>query len=705
MDLISSDSEFASGGITVDGISELEAEPAVSVAAMPRAMHDESKVASIDEANSELSRLLPPIAPEVAALRQADLLTEGRVFEEDDWSDVENFPSVWEQPADRENEVEDDAVDVSRLEPEELEAQPQDNALQAWIQTDGPNPYKEPVPVSEFEIALMVFCHLTKCSKNHYKILREALLLVQSLQDVKNLPLSLDTLDGRVRRNLPTQVTRGYEVAVNAQKLPPNSLNPRRAHRFELKAYATLLLNDKNLRRKMHFGMGVLQPSERTELYHGRMWNSSVRTSSGQFPILNGEPLFPSDCVLVREGPNGEMARYRVTEIGVIEDAEHDNAKIGIVGHRLHHPSEIDLGSGVSFDEVAAKCDLEASQQAHPYPINTSLLPPLILCEDHGVKIELSKVVKKIWVRFLDYPSLTRLENSLLPSPPSHAVRHLLYHDVSTGAPLLKPVHKRHRLLAERELVGLGRKSVEDRFVQRTGGRKIVSLPFGIFLDDFGLYRNTYRSLPGLYFQPWNLCQSERFLMRNMFVLMIAPFGCSTMEIARCLEDETISLERGIDFELDGEIVRLIMFPLAFTGDMPQQNSNCGCMSHKSNIGCRVCYIPAEKRGDLDYDVECNGRYEAYQDYLFNTIRTKTKEDTQKRTKALAAFGLSKDGHVFKSCFNFLDPFSQYPNDPMHCELRLAKYFHALLVRQFLSKPGIQAYLEAWSAVELPYGW
>lgn len=84
---------------------------------------------------------------------------------------------------------------------------------------------------------------------------------------------------------------------------------------------------------------------------------------------------------------------------------------------------------------------------------------------------------------------------------------------------------------------------MEHAFVDRStqGVPRIISMPIGFFLDDFGLYRNAYHSLAGLYFQ---LCltEAQRFVLQNMFVLMIAPFGSSESDLSDCLKDETVEL-------------------------------------------------------------------------------------------------------------------------------------------------------------------
>ena len=199
----------------------------------------------------------------------------------------------------------------------------------------------------------------------------------------------------------------------------------------------------------------------------------------------------------------------------------------------------------------------------------------------------------------------------------------------------------------------------------------------------------------GVYFQPWNLEHTQQHLLRNMFVLMIAPFGCSTADILKCLEDETLELGAGVMCELDGKPTRLLMFPLAITGDMPQQNHNCGVMLPTSRHSCHGCLVSKDQRGDLDFDTVWNGRYQAHHQHRFKVLSKDDGRSQAEKTAGFSSFGISKYGHVFEGSFPFLDPFSSYPSNPMHSELRLAKYFLSMLMKNILSKHGIDAYLEA----------
>ena len=111
-------------------------------------------------------------------------------------------------------------------------------------------------------------------------------------------------------------------------------------------------------------------------------------------------------------------------------------------------------------------------------------------------------------------------------------------------------------------------------------------------------------------------------------------------------------------------------------------------------------------KGDLQYDVQADGRYyDPTQSFQEGIDKSYEKRAPASRTAALARHGISESGHIFGSIFPCLHPFTSYPNDPMHAEIRLAKYFQIALLEDVFSVAGVKAYLEAWERVNVPYGW
>jgi hypothetical protein len=330
-----------------------------------------------------------------------------------------------------------------------------------------------------------------------------------------------------------------------------------------------------------------------------------------------------------------------------------------------------------------------------------SELPELVLMEDDRLVLPIDQLERKEWVYFLDHPSAQDLRRSLLPVNPTHCVRHIAYR---SNGPKIRAVFQRHRIPAENELLDMGRQYVLDTFV----GTGRFSLPFTLFLDAFGLHRNVYHQLQGLYIQPANLDAAARFTLQNCFVLMLGPFGGNDGDIAQSLEDETVPLGRGIRTDLglsDGSRhtnAVITVFPLCMTGDMPQQNHNVGVMSPAATFNCRYCFTG--DRGNLGLDTRVEGRYQAAHSHLRGQLELIGGK--RKKSLAFSQRGINEaEGSIFAKCFPCLDIFNGYPNDPFHCELRLAKYFQEALVNGLFCEEGQQVYAKVWYQIDVPYGW
>lgn len=136
-----------------------------------------------------------------------------------------------------------------------------------------------------------------------------------------------------------------------------------------------------------------------------------------------------------------------------------------------------------------------------------------------------------------------------------------------------------------------------------------------MFIDAFGLYRNMYRSLTGVYFSLAGQTLRLRMHRANVFVLTLGPHGASTDEVLSFILDLS-KLDRGMVLTINGEEKAVLAFPLFFAGDMPQQNHNSGVKNQNAGKGCRNCLANADERGDLDFDTIKLGRYHWHQTQL-----------------------------------------------------------------------------------------
>lgn len=69
-------------------------------------------------------------------------------------------------------------------------------------------------------------------------------------------------------------------------------------------------------------------------------------------------------------------------------------------------------------------------------------------------------------------------------------------------------------------------------------------------------------------------------------------------------------LDAGVEVLVNGTPTRMMVFALAYIGDMSQQQWNAGFLGARARLSCRSCYISdVDGRGDMEYDIVSEGRY------------------------------------------------------------------------------------------------
>ena len=90
-----------------------------------------------------------------------------------------------------------------------------------------------------------------------------------------------------------------------------------------------------------------------------------------------------------------------------------------------------------------------------------------------------------------------------------------------------------HPIRAELEIKTYGRKLFDDTWDHN----ELVSCPIVIFIDGFGVYRNSYRSLVGIYAMIASLAIKERQRPSNMFPLSLSPHGSNLDDAVRAIHN------------------------------------------------------------------------------------------------------------------------------------------------------------------------
>lgn len=103
----------------------------------------------------------------------------------------------------------------------------------------------------------------------------------------------------------------------------------------------------------------------------------------------------------------------------------------------------------------------------------------------------------------------------------------------------------------------------------RQSRRRTISVPLITFINAFGLYRNLYRLLIGIYFIIAILSARERNRRANVLPLTLSPYRSNFTNIVEAIKLLTI-LDRSVKVYIPRiGTVLLIAFTFAFLRDMP----------------------------------------------------------------------------------------------------------------------------------------
>lgn len=527
----------------------------------------------------------------------------------------------------------------------------------------------EPHP-SRFATALGLWCEEAAISRTQYKSLLELLRIpIGNIHnELDNLPSCVSTLKKQAKSRLPLLRMRSKMIPLKAEKQSRQKDQELLIMFDPVSLFTTIMGSD--IRGAMHIGLGEFHDAHlQDELYKTHAWRSSIRTTSGEFAhYQQGPPILPSDFV------SFTCAR---------------RCRKGCTPSSFAHIGRV-IGVGRDFRSIApthtrGQVVVQVQELFYPWELPGERFQPALL--EHEVVLSWNNVFfcreSHIGHRFgvaLDYVfGNDKLANRPEPSfTESLLLRRIIdFTDASNAT--VTPLCLNHPIRGELEIQTFGRTHMESLDSRR--GQTIMSLPLLTFIDAFGLYRNSYRSLMGIYFIIAALSARERDRRANVFPLTLGPHGSNFADVVEAIKLLAM-LDRGIEVHIPGAgKVLLVAFTMAFLGDMPQQQKNSGMKTQRANLSCRMCYIHADFRGLLDYDVFLEGRYH-------HTVMEMRKDMVNLSTKAAreaygAEWGMDPDpaAMALTSIAPALDIIQTRPGDPAHSEYQgLTSMMHQLLL-------------------------
>jgi hypothetical protein len=596
-----------------------------------------------------------------------------------------------------------------------------------------------------FELALGLHAHVFGINRTEYASLREIFSLLRNeeqLRELTLLPNQLSTLKNRISKRFPLMDMRQSKVPLIPEKLPTERAGQKEKERQRtgqiladlhlidpVSLFANFVSSD--VANSMHSGLALFVDTP-TELFHSHSWASSARTTSGRFAHILDSDGYEVELVLP-----SEFICYHCTDI-----------QCGCRGSSPgeHHTPHIGRVYGVGQDWRSKYCgdnagdiaiQVQEAFQAPELRVPT-LIPthPLLGCPDFSQdKSKLILSDKPVWIPeknminrvkniSCDYywgetmedpsPAVSRRQGKRVKVPiPKYSHRidtprggYVIQQLWCCKTSSLIPLCHTHPIRAELEIATYGR-SMFEQWDDKEGD--VISCPILIFIDGFGLYRNSYRSLIGVYAIVAGLIAEDRNRQANVFPLTLSPHGSNFDDTVKSLQSLG-ALDRGVRASIKGSVRTLVVPTLCYIGDMPQQDKNSGFRGPKAHKFCRFCYIGEEavKLKDpnavLHFDVVTHGRYH-YQVTEMRREMTRLRTATARKEYG-TAWGMGDTVPPLASITPALDLILSRPPDPAHSEYQgMSELMHGLLLDSILTEAGKKSYASTLRSWPFPSGW
>ncbi|KAI1822541.1 hypothetical protein F4861DRAFT_540927 [Xylaria intraflava] len=393
--------------------------------------------------------------------------------------------------------------------------------------------YPKQHSMSAFQTMLAIWESEHSVTRDAHTQLVEIFQLAQSLDEIQQTSRRQATPLKRVVQSLPLHKLRKVTVQLDHTALPSRTKLEENLLVFDMSEIVSSILSSPHMRGHIYQGMACLTDGRVESPWQANWWGESIRTTSGQFfPYPDGGPIFPSDFV-----------RWRCPWPQCFMGSLHCGHHLGRVRYcgwdKRHATTSTDatatmpillvqkvIERDLLFGDMAS--DIASTGFIHR-TVGTSC-SELVLVEDDEVSLSPGDIIEHVPDIEMDYHYDPNGPGSVRPGPLTSPYTIRLIYNRSRRQYRVVRLSSPHR--AELELNAFGRAYLTEAFAKKD----VISLPFQMFIDAFGLYRNMYRSLLGVYLTPEFFAPELRSKRSNIFPLTLGPHGADLVT-GRLLED------------------------------------------------------------------------------------------------------------------------------------------------------------------------
>ncbi|KAI1822854.1 hypothetical protein F4861DRAFT_540577 [Xylaria intraflava] len=563
----------------------------------------------------------------------------------------------------------------------------------------------DPLTMTMTEFKFALFLSEFHLSRRAWRALQEV-ITTSPYEELLALPKWKPTLMDKFTKQLPKCAMRRTTVKLNTAKLPNRASPVEDLVSMDMESYISRLLHSPLHKQNIYQGLAHLTRFT-TEFWHTRAWGESLRTTSGQFlKNLIGEYVLPSDfvrfmclrdeCFCHRLKKFGGCCSHhlgRVTYCGLDKTGRFSDEHPVVLIAPVYEPH--DLPDDEQEDQFTALVD------SRPFAPGNREVEEVILVQGEELLIPAENIVEYVPEVAIDYNFDPKDEGDYNPPFAKGLIIRYIWNKLE-----LQTVNK-HVFIPAR-LTNPHRAELELKLKSRADWikdfttRPAVSLPWKLFIDAFGLYRNMYRSMTGVY--PLPTFYPDHIANRRASVtpLTVGLYGMDTSDLLNELSHIDY-LATGHNMTINGVDTHVVSFTICFVSDLPQQQELSGCKDHKALQPCRFCMIPKALRHDLDYNIIEFGRY--HNEIM--SIRESVKDmRVGRRNKKLKDFGLKEIPAVADAACKIapgLDLLRGRPIDAAHSEFTsLVKNAQRILLDEIIVKKFHGEFIKVFQKFPVP---
>ncbi|KAI1977489.1 hypothetical protein LOZ51_004735 [Ophidiomyces ophidiicola] len=122
--------------------------------------------------------------------------------------------------------------------------------------------------------------------------------------------------------------------------------------------------------------------------------------------------------------------------------------------------------------------------------------------------------------------------------------------------------------------------------------KQIIFLSFQLFIDEFELYQNMYKSLTRFYLISAELHAAEQRRQNNVYIIAFDSHAINFSDMINVLDPEFQALKKDFDVHVvSEEMVQVVAPCLMFLEDMSQQNDNAELKRSTAMHFCQSCDV------------------------------------------------------------------------------------------------------------------